>query len=154
MKPAARALLVLVVLGALMGVTARGALAQDDVGTIVFPVPLAGADPEGHGVAVLRFDPEAGTLCHVIVVRGIGEPTEPAAGLGNAHIHGPLPSGGIVVDLETEFAQAGASDVFRASNCVDVDAQTMEAILANPELFYVNIHTTEFPGGAIEGRLG
>jgi hypothetical protein len=89
----------------------------------------------------------------VVVVRGIGEPTEPAANLGEAHIHGPLPSTGIAVDLETEFAQRGGSDVFFAADCVSVDAAAVDPILADPSLFYVNIHTVEFPGGAIAGSL-
>ena len=85
--------------------------------------------------------------------RAASEPAEPAAGLGDAHIHGPLPGTGIAVDLETELVQAGTADVFVAQDCVAVDAGTLDAILANPELFYVNVHTAEFPGGAIQGTL-
>ncbi|MDQ3890724.1 MAG: CHRD domain-containing protein [Actinomycetota bacterium] len=152
-KATGRTLLMLLVIAALVAVASPAAGAQDEARTVVFQVPLSGPDPEGQGTAVLRLSPAEGTVCYVIVVRGIGEPTEPAPGLGNAHIHGPLPSTGIAVHLETEFMQAGASDVFLARGCVNVDAATLEAILANPELFYVNVHTVEFPGGAIQGTL-
>jgi CHRD domain len=132
---------------------ASPAAAAANTDTVVFAVPLSGVDPEGTGTAVLRFDQTTGELCYDIVVRGIGEPTEPQPGLGSAHIH-LRATGGIAVHLDADFAQAGAADVFLASNCVQVDAATLEAILADPSAFYVNIHTVEFPGGAIEGTLG
>ena len=150
-KATGRATLALLALVSLLVVAGPAAAAEDSAATVVFHVPLAGADPEGAGVAVLRFDRRTGELCYVIVVRGIGEPRKPLPGIGSAHIHF---AGGIAVDLETEFEQAGESDVFVATDCVEVDAATMEAILANPSAFYVNVHTAEFPGGAIEGRLG
>ena len=145
--------LLALVLASVAAVAAPTAPAQDEGQSVVFHVALSGADPDGSGTAVLRFEPATNTLCYVIVVRNIGEPTEPAAGLGNAHIHGPRPSTGIAIHLDTEFTQAGDADVFVAQDCVDVDPATLAAVLANPELFYVNIHTVQFPGGAIEGNL-
>ena len=151
LKATGRATLALLALVSLLVVVApAGAVVEENASTTVFHVPLAGPDPEGAGVAVLRFNRQTGELCYVIVVRGIGEPTEPAPGIGSAHIHSAT---GIAVDLETEFMHAGESDVFVATDCVEVDEATMEAILANPSAFYVNVHTAEFPGGAIEGRL-
>lgn len=157
MPRASRTLLgLLLVLASLLAIAAPAAAARSEARSIVFHVPLSGdaaTDPDGRGEAVLRFNPVTGTLCYVIVVRGIGEPTEPAPGIGNAHIHGPLPGTGIAAHLETEFAQAGAADVFVAADCVSVDPATLEAILLDPSLFYVNVHTAEFPGGAIAGTL-
>jgi CHRD domain len=144
--------LVGLVLASVVAATAPSATAQTNA-RVVFHVALSGADPDGSGTAVLRFEPASDTLCYVIVVRGIGEPTEPAPGLGNAHIHGPLPATGIAVHLDTDFEQVGTADVFVAQGCVDVEAATLDVIVENPELFYVNIHTVEFPGGAIEGSL-
>jgi hypothetical protein len=141
------------VLASVVAASAPSATAQTNAQSVVFYVALSGADPDGSGTAVLRFEPASDALCYVIVVRGIGEPTEPAPGLGNAHIHGPLPATGIAVHLETDFAQAGTADVFVARGCVDVEAATLDVILENPELFYVNVHTVEFPGGAIQGSL-
>jgi hypothetical protein len=34
-----------------------------------------------------------------------------------------------------------------------ISATTAAELLANPELFYVNVHTTQFPNGAIRGQL-
>jgi hypothetical protein len=86
------------------------------------------------------------------VVRNIDQPVEPAPGLGAAHIHGPLPSSGIAVDLEATFTPIGPN-TFVASGCVTADRETLIAILRNPELFYINIHTALEPGGAAQGSL-
>jgi CHRD domain len=145
--------LVALVLASVVAIATPTATAQDSGQAVTFHVPLSGVDPDGSGIANLRFDPATNTLCYAIVVKNIGAPTEPAPGLGNAHIHGPRPSTDIAIHLDTEFAQAGDSDVFVSQDCVDVAPATLAAVLANPQLFYVNIHTVQFPGGAIEGNL-
>jgi hypothetical protein len=108
-------------------------------------------DPDGSGKAEFSFDTEQGTICYEIEVEGITEPVEPAPGLGSAHIHF-LATGGIAVDLETDF-QPDKSDEFKASGCVEVDSALLQAILESPDQFYVNVHNVEFPGGALSGLL-
>jgi hypothetical protein len=117
--------------------------------------PLTGTvtgDPDGRGKAEFTFDTEQGTVCYELEVEGISEPVEPAPGVGSAHIHF-LAGGGIAVDLEADF-QPDKSDEFKASGCVEVDSALLQAIIENPEQFYVNIHNVEFPGGALSGLLG
>jgi CHRD domain len=117
--------------------------------------PVTGAvtgDPDGKGKAEFTFDTEQGTVCYEIEVEGIAEPVEPAAGVGSAHIHF-LATGGIAVDLEADF-QPDQSDEFKASGCVEVDSALLQAIIDDPDQFYVNIHNVEFPGGALSGLLG
>ena len=109
-------------------------------------------DRDGRGTAELTFDTDQGTICYEIEVEGIAQPVEPAPGLGSGHIHF-LATGGIAVDLETDF-QPDKSDDFKASGCVEVDSALLQAILENPDQFYVNIHNVEFPGGALSGLLG
>jgi CHRD domain-containing protein len=118
-KATTRGIVALLALVSVLAV-ASPAAAVEQADTVVFQIPLSGADPQGEGVAVLRFDQTSGELCYEIIVRGIGEPTEPQPGLGSAHIH-LRATGGIAVDLEAEFVQAGEADVFFASNCVQVD---------------------------------
>jgi hypothetical protein len=108
-------------------------------------------DPDGRGTAEFTFDTVAGTVCYELEVEGIAEPVEPAPGLGSAHIHF-VDGGGIAVDLEAAF-EPDKSDEFRASGCVEVDSALLQAILENPDQYYVNIHNVEFPGGALSGLL-
>jgi hypothetical protein len=119
-----------------------------------FSVHLApSGDPDGSGLAIVRLNPDQGLVCYSIVVRSIGAPMEPGPGVGSAHIHGPLPSTGIAIDLDTVF-RATDTSTYIARDCLSVDSDIIDAVLANPELFYVNVHNAEFPGGAVQGSLG
>jgi hypothetical protein len=119
--------------------------------------PVTGAvtgDPDGTGKAEFTFDTEQGTVCYEIEVEGIAEPVEPGPGVGSAHIHtlASVPPGAIAVNLQADF-QPDNSDEFKASGCVQVASALLQAILANPEQYYVNIHNADFPGGALAGLL-
>ncbi|HEY5890348.1 MAG TPA: CHRD domain-containing protein [Acidimicrobiia bacterium] len=63
------------------------------------------------------------------------------------HIHeGPVGvNGPVVVNLEVNSATF--------ENCVAADADLIKDIGRNPSDYYVNIHTTAFPGGEIRGQL-
>jgi hypothetical protein len=76
-------------------------------------------------------------------------PHEPAPGLGSGHIHF-LSTDGIAVDLETMF-EAVSGGAFVAVGCVHDDRDLVRDNLANPEDYYVNIHTVSFPGGVSLG---
>jgi hypothetical protein len=103
-------------------------------------------------VAVLRVDLANLQVCYQIVVRNIGEPVEPAPGIGSAHIHTTL-TGGVFINLLTDFRSTG-TDVFIATGCVSATEEQLQAVLDNPSQYYVNVHTVAFPGGAIQGSLG
>jgi hypothetical protein len=120
--------------------------------TAVDPVTgVVTGDPDGSGTAEFTFDTEQGTVCYELEVEGIAEPVEPGPGVGSAHIHF-LATGGIAVNLQADF-QPDKSDEFKASGCVQVDSALLQAILANPEQYYVNIHNVDFPGGALSALL-
>jgi hypothetical protein len=114
-------------------------------------------DPNGRGeVYVFGIDEDPTTLCYVLVVDKIAE-LELAPGNGRvAHIHrgaegtnGPpevnlaWPQGGQAGDCLTE-GEAGKG----------LDPGEVQEILANPGDYYVNVHNSEYPGGAIRGQLG
>jgi hypothetical protein len=100
-------------------------------------------DPVGTGEAVVRVRRGQGQLCFTIQARNI---TLPAAA---AHIHrgGAGEAGPIVVPLRTPNAQG------QSSGCVTVSRAIVSQILANRALYYVNVHTSDFPGGAVRGQL-
>jgi CHRD domain/Neocarzinostatin family len=105
--------------------------------------PGAG-DPDGGAVATVAANPEAGRLCFEIWARGIALPAVAA------HIHEGRPgqNGGIVVPLAAPDADG------RASGCVrGLDFTTVWDIARDPGAYYVNVHTSEYPDGAVRGQL-
>jgi len=100
------------------------------------------ADPDGVGSASVTID--GTTLCFGITVANIGTPI-------GAHIHRGLPehNGPIVVHL----AAPTSGDPGSSSGCVSVAPALAGELQAHRERFYVNVHTGEFPGGAVRGQL-
>jgi hypothetical protein len=126
----------------------RGQLEQVDVATGVFNLTLTGAaevpgpgHPTGTGTALLEF--RNGELDYDLRTQGIGTPTA-------AHIHSGtlLHEGPPVVDFQPSFQNG------RATGTVPVSNALRDGILANPENFYVNVHTPDFPAGALRAQLG
>lgn len=101
-------------------------------------------DPDGAGAAAVIMDSELGQACYGLSVSNI---TLPAAA---AHIHeGAAGVAGPVVVPFTTAPDANGD----ASGCVAVEAALMQRIIENPANFYVNVHTSDFPAGAIRGQL-
>jgi hypothetical protein len=101
-------------------------------------------DADGMGTASFRLRKGQAQICAELKVSNILLPAIAA------HIH-QAPAGvagPVVVPLPTPDA-AGMS-----AGCVTVQRSLVEAILANPAGFYANVHTTDFPAGAIRGQLG
>jgi hypothetical protein len=102
-------------------------------------------DPDGAGFSEVRIDPEAGTVCFFI---GVDPPslTLPAVA---AHIHEGAAgeAGDIVVTLQPPDASGSVEA------CADADAGVLEAIIGDPTGYYVNVHTSDFPDGAVRGQL-
>ena len=98
------------------------------------------ANATGAGLANLR--PGANQVCVAIRFARIdGTPN-------GMHIHeGPrgVP-GPIVVDLTGALSSGGLT-------CATATAELISEIKANPEDFYLNVHSTTFPDGAIRGQL-
>ena len=138
-----------------MGLTVAGpAWAVPDLPTATpqtFTVDLKpSGDPDGSGTAELTLNLGAQTVCYDITVTGIGEPTEPVPGIGNAHIHSYAQNGAIAVDLETHFvAVAGAVDTYEAIDCVTASRRALVDILLHPERYYINVHTFAFSAGGV-----
>jgi hypothetical protein len=100
-------------------------------------------DPDGSGTVTLTLNPGAGEVCFEIMVSNI---TLPAIG---AHIHeGPA---GVAGPVDVTLTPPDASGM--SSGCVSVDREEIMEIIQEPEEYYVNVHTTDFPDGAIRGQL-
>jgi hypothetical protein len=105
-------------------------------------VPNQG-DLDGVGSAHLTLNQGQGEICFELRVSGI---TLPAAA---AHIHvgASTTTGPVVVGLAAPDANGFSS------GCVSADKELIKAIRQNPEAYYVNVHTSDFPAGALRGQL-
>jgi CHRD domain len=118
--------------GTAINVTLRGVAEQPALG-----------DADGSGTATLRLRAGQGQVCYSLNVQGV---VLPAAG---AHIHvGSVEeSGPIVVQLNAPASGGGAT------GCAAAGRPLVQDILRNRDRYYVNVHTTEFPGGAVRAQL-
>jgi CHRD domain len=124
-------------------VTAQTTLSTSLSGDEEVPGP---GDKNGKGWVTLTIEPD-GTVCYEGKVQAIGRE------LTGAHIHvGAVGvAGDVVVDLDPFGADITGN---KAAHCVTTTPTTAAAIIANPSGYYVNVHTTDYPGGAIRGQLG
>ena len=104
----------------------------------------AAGDPNGFGAATVVFA-GSGRICYSIVVHRISTPTAAHIHDGEAGVNGP-----IVVPLEPPTA--GNPGTIAACSA-DLDKALISRILKTPGDFYVNVHTGQFPGGAVRGQL-
>jgi hypothetical protein len=101
-------------------------------------------DPDGFGSANV-LTAKTDTVCFGISVTGVGTPTA-------AHIHrGKRNQNGPIV---IPFTAPTSGDPGASSGCVSgLSTSLVSELRRKPHRFYVNVHTSEFPGGAVRGQL-
>jgi hypothetical protein len=100
-------------------------------------------DPDGSGTAKIWLNPGQEEVCWEIQVSDI---TLPAAA---AHIHeAPV---GVAGPVDVTLSAPDANGF--ASGCTPVDREEVKEIIQHPEEYYVNVHTSDFPAGALRGQL-
>lgn len=112
--------------------------------TVVDATGATGAgDPDARLNAAFQVDIEAGTFCPSFGgLVGLSTPTAVHVHAGVAGTNGP-----IVAEFDVPVAEGGFGD------CVDVSPDVIEAIVADPLAFYMDLHTDEFPDGAVRGQM-
>jgi hypothetical protein len=127
--------------GALAG---GSSLSTDLTGAEEAPGP---GDPDATGTAQLTLNQGTETVCYDLSWANI-DGTVVAA-----HIH-EAPAGvagPVVVPLFVGQSFAGTGS---DSACVSSDRALIKDIRKNPTEYYVNVHSSVFPAGAIRGQLG
>ncbi|MDQ2997951.1 MAG: CHRD domain-containing protein [Chloroflexota bacterium] len=104
---------------------------------------LGAGDPDASGFARITLNQGQGEICIEATVSN-------TSSLVGAHIHAaPAGSNGPVV---VNFSSLIAGNTI--SGCVSVDSDLVKAIRQNPQGYYINVHSTEYPAGAVRGQLG
>jgi CHRD domain-containing protein len=128
-----------------------------DHGGAPFTVALASSvsDSNGSGSVRLTINPGQEQVCWDIHVSGLTTP------ITASHIH-RLPAGqanGPVVVPFFNFATPSTATAFsgcashNAINITTSERELLDAIIANPSGYYVNVHTTKHPAGEVRGQL-
>ena len=98
----------------------------------------------GSGTAKITLNVVKKTVCFNITVMGIKLPA------AAAHIHAGKAgkNGPVVVSL------VAPGTTGHSSGCVHaVNASLIKGMMNHPTSYYVNVHTTDYPGGAVRGQL-
>jgi len=96
----------------------------------------------GSGTALVTLNQGQGEVCWDIAVSNLTSPVI----LAHIHHGAAGTNGPVVVDF--------MEPVNGLNGCVHADAALIKAIRQNPADYYVNVHTTMFPGGEVRGQLG
>lgn len=128
--------------------TGRAEVSSDAKGVV--------GDTNGRGEAyVFGVDGDPTTLCYILEADKIAELDQAPGGARMAHIHKGAKGANGPVEVNLAWPQDGQS-----ADCLTegeagkgLDPGEVQAILGDPGSYYVNVHNTEFPSGAIRGQL-
>jgi hypothetical protein len=102
-------------------------------------------DADGTGQALITVNVGQGEICWELSASNIKLPST------FAHIHKAAP--GIRGDIVVTLSPPGAGGTSTGCDST-VRRELAQDILANPAGYYVNVHNSDYPAGAIRGQLG
>jgi len=134
------ALFAIMVSGCLAAIPAAAApgdiMLSATLGTAAETPPTSG---DATGMFMGRLNPASGQLCYTLTSQKLADLTMAHIHVGAAGVAGP-PVVVLSPDVPTE-------------TCIPVDKDVAQKLAANPAGYYVNIHNTPYPKGAIRGQL-
>ncbi|QOV94825.1 CHRD domain-containing protein [Novosphingobium sp. ES2-1] len=110
------------------------------VATLGGAAETAGGDPDGIGGFKADGDDETGDFCFTLWVEKTEKPTMAHVHEGNAGSDGKP-----VATIEVTGKDS--------DNCIAMEPELLKKIIAAPGAYYVNVHTADFPKGAVRGQL-
>ena len=122
------------------GVAPRDRRSATLTGASVLPGP---GDPDGAGTASVELNPEKAELCLTLTLSAVAQPT-------GIHLHQALQgqTGPVVVELPPPAEGSPPAPV-----CVPVSSDLSKKLRDEPAGYYLEVHTREFPDGALRGQL-
>lgn len=99
----------------------------------------------GFGNATVTFDAARQNVTVTITVANLGSP------ITASHIHSA--AAGVAGNVVLAFTPAASFTNNTLTGTFPITSDLATQILQNPNNFYVNVHTSQFPGGAIRGQL-
>ncbi|TCM48981.1 CHRD domain-containing protein [Kribbella sp. VKM Ac-2568] len=104
---------------------------------------VTGGDPDGRALELIGI--QGNTLSYSVSWRGIATPTEAAI-----HAAGRGADGPVVVPLFTTSRPSGS---FATGSVTVTDPTVLAALRSDPNGFYTDLRTNEFPNGAVRAQL-
>lgn len=108
--------------------------------TLTGAAQTGGGDADGSGGFKVDADDETGDFCFTLWAEKTTKPTM-------AHIHEGAAGadGKPVATLDITGKDSDA--------CIAMEPALIKQLVANPAGYYVNVHTADFPNGAVRGQL-
>jgi CHRD domain len=127
-------------------------------------VPGPGAPGGASGFARVEVKPGHGTVCFNLRWEEISPPTAAHIHFGTADVAGPIVVGLFMSSESPDQPPTLPDTITGVKGCshhvtippdapFDSAKDLLRNIVANPHEYYVNVHTLDFPGGAIRGQL-
>ena len=130
------------VVSATLVVPAGTAVAQVPQGSVRLTGAQEAPDPgDANGRGQFSWSLDGRQLCYLLSVKRIGTAAAAHIHRGAAGVAGP-----VRVELQAPVPRASA-------DCVTLGSRLAKALRDRPARFYVNVHTADFPGGAVRGQL-
>lgn len=108
--------------------------------TLTGAAQTGGGDADGMGGFKADADDETGDFCFTLWAEKITKPT-----MAHVHIGAAGADGKPVATLEMTGKDSDA--------CIAMEPALIKEIVANPAGYYVNVHTADFPSGAVRGQI-
>jgi hypothetical protein len=106
-----------------------------------------GGDPNGKGLATLDLKPQEKTACFTIDWSRLGGEVTAL----HLHVATRGSEGPHAIDFFNNQHFPGTA--YKASGCVSATPETINAVINHPVDYYFNVHSSEFPKGALRGQL-